>query len=421
MAQLESPTHIVKFKSFVGRASAPAILLSHHRDFLSFVRKKNVSVNPLAQDLHLNRIDLGNNFNAVEGVFSDHAFLDYLYKQSTVEYVESNQVYKTTVVATKQRRAEEEEEEDEGLEEEEDMLINSGTDNQTISSTLKKGKPSNWGLARIHQRQRGDFEKYIFDSIGGEGIEVYVLDTGVYADHLDFGHRVIHSINLIMHEDENDMGGHGTHVAAKIAGTEYGVAKTATIRSVKVLNKLGDGSTSTLLKGIEHVIKSAKPGHSLINLSLSGPHSRLIDDALNEIVLNYNIPVFASAGNAGTDACFFTPSSNPNVFSVGAIDMEDRVPHYSDVGECVSMYAPGSNIVSAYVGGNDSSKSMDGTSMASPHVAGTAANLMAKKNFSTAYELYQAIRDLATKDVIYFDPEKSSSPNNNLLIFNSIE
>ncbi|KAG1242066.1 hypothetical protein G6F68_016376 [Rhizopus microsporus] len=101
--------------------------------------------------------------------------------------------------------------------------------------------------------------------------------------------------------------------------------------------------------------------------------------------------------------------------------MEDRVPHYSDVGECVSMYAPGSNIVSAYVGGNDSSKSMDGTSMASPHVAGTAANLMSKKNFSTAYELYQAIRDLATKDVIYFDPEKSSSPNNNLLIFNSIE
>ncbi|EIE81358.1 hypothetical protein RO3G_06063 [Rhizopus delemar RA 99-880] len=358
-AQSESPTHIVKFKSFVGRASAPAILLSHHRDFLSFVRKKNVSVNPLAQDLHLNRIDLGNNFNAVEGVFSDHAFLDYLYKQSTVEYVESNQVYKTTVVGSKQRRAEEEEEEDEGLEEDEDGLIDSGTDNQTISSTLKKGKPSNWGLARIHQRQRGDFEKYVFDSIGGAGIEVYVLDTGVYADHLDFGHRVIHSINLIMHEDENDMGGHGTHVAAKIAGTEYGVAKTATIRSVKVLNKLGDGSTSTLLKGIEHVIKSAKPGHSLINLSLSGPHSRLIDDALNEIVLNYNIPVFASAGNAGTDACFFTPSSNPNVFSVGAIDMEDRVPHYSDVGEC-------------------------------------------------------AIRDLATKDVIYFDPEKSSSPNNNL-------
>lgn len=146
---------------------APAILLSHHRDFLSFVRKKNVSVNPLAQDLHLNRIDLGNNFNAVEGVFSDHAFLDYLYKQSTVEYVESNQVYKTTVVGSKQRRAEEEEEEDEGLEEDEDGLIDSGTDNQTISSTLKKGKPSNWGLARIHQRQRGDFEKYVFDSIGG--------------------------------------------------------------------------------------------------------------------------------------------------------------------------------------------------------------------------------------------------------------
>ncbi|KAG1045790.1 hypothetical protein G6F46_012622 [Rhizopus delemar] len=413
-AQLEEPTHIVKFKSFIDKAAAPNMLLNHHQEFLMSVRKKKFSLGSvlknettslLAKDLYLNHIDIGNQFSVVSGVFSDHAFLDYLYQQSTIEYVEPNQIYKAAVMPSK--RLTEEDEEEERIQ-------------RADMDSLKTSKPANWGLARINHRQRGNFDGYIFDSVGGMGIDVYVLDTGVYVDHLDFDNRALHSINLIQHEDQSDMGGHGTHVAAKIAGTEYGVSKAANIRSVKILNKLGDGSTSTLLKGIEHVIQVATPGKSLINLSLSGPHSRLIDDAIDTLVLKYNIPVFAAAGNAGTDACFFTPSSNPNVFSVGAIDIQDRVTRYSDVGECVSIYAPGSAIVSAYVGGNDSSKSMDGTSMASPHVAGTAANMMSKKSFSTPHALYDALRSLATKDVLHFDPQKSSSPNNNLLTYNSV-
>ncbi|ORE19577.1 subtilisin-like protein [Rhizopus microsporus] len=351
--------------------------------------------------MSLNHIDIGNDFVAVAGVFSDHAFLDYLYQQSTVEYVEPNQVYRTTV----SRRSDYEEEQ---------------SIQRADITSLKSAKPANWGLARINQRQKASFDEYIYDAVGGQGIDVYVLDTGVYIDHLDFDGRASHAINLIEYEDENDMGGHGTHVAAKVAGTEYGVAKAANIHSVKILNKLGDGTTTTLLKGIEYVIKTATPGKSLINLSLSGPRSRLIDDAINSLVLKYNIPVFASAGNAGTDACFFTPSSNPNVFSVGAIDMNDKVPRFSDIGECVSIYAPGSNIVSAYLGGNDSSKAMDGTSMASPHVAGTAANIMAKRKFTTAQELYDVLRSFATKDVVNFDNGKSSSPNNNLLVYNPV-
>ncbi|KAG1439152.1 hypothetical protein G6F56_012386 [Rhizopus delemar] len=205
-----------------------------------------------------------------------------------------------------------------------------------------------------------------------------------------------------------------------IAGKEYGVSKSATIQSVKVLNKQGSGSTSRLLKGIEHIIKVAKQGKSLVNLSLSGPHSRLLDDALNELVLTFGIPVFAAAGNAGTDACFFTPSSNPNVFTVGATNEQDQVARFSNSGECVAIYAPGSNIASAFVGGSESFKSMDGTSMASPHVAGVAANLMSQRNFSSAHEVYNMIKSMATKDILSFDLQKSSRANNNLLVYNSV-
>lgn len=212
----------------------------------------------------------------------------------------------------------------------------------------------------------------------------------------------------------------GTHVSGKIAGTEYGVAKRANIKSVKILNKVGDGSTSGLLKGIEHVIQTAVPGKSVVNLSLSGPKSRLLDEALNSLVLQHNVPVFVSAGNSGTDACFFSPSSNENVFAVGSININDAVPKYSNVGECVNIYAPGSSIVSTYIGSSDSSKSMDGTSMASPHVAGIAANLMSRNNYATAHEVYEAIRMIATVGSIQFDDTKTSSPSTNLLAFNEI-
>ncbi|KAI8095353.1 peptidase S8/S53 domain-containing protein [Thamnidium elegans] len=347
--------------------------------------------------MSLDHINLGPDFSAVAGTFSDHAFLEYLGQQVTIDYVEKNSVFKSTTIRP---RSEE--------------VYNKESVNRVRS------RAPNWGLARINLHQRGDLEEYEFDTMGGSGIDVFVLDTGVYAEHLDFDGRATHSANMIKNEDNRDMGGHGTHVSGKIVGTEYGVAKRANIRSVKILNKVGDGSTSSLLKGIEHVIKYAVPGKSIVNLSLSGPKSRLLDEALNSLVLQHNVPVFVSAGNAGTDACFFSPSSNENVFAVGAININDAVPQYSNVGECVNIYAPGSNIVSSYIGGSDSSKSMDGTSMASPHVAGIAANLMSKNEYATAHQVYEAIRMLATKDAVQFDSSKSSSPNINLLAFNEI-
>ncbi|KAG2202308.1 hypothetical protein INT47_010756 [Mucor saturninus] len=381
------------------------MLLAHHRDYLSSVRKGSqlndwFSAAAVEKEMSLDHIDIGPDFVAVAGVFSDHAFLEYLHGQASVDYVEENQIFKSTLVRPQ-------------LEEE-------NVYQKESIGTLRSSRPANWGLARINRRERGILDEYAFDTMAGVGVDVFVLDTGVYADHLDFDGRASHSANMVANEDNMDMGGHGTHVSGKIAGTEYGVAKGANIRSVKILNKVGDGSTSGLLKGIVHVIQTATPGKSLVNLSLSGPKSRLLDDAIDSLVLKYNVPVFAAAGNAGTDACFYSPSSNENVFAVGAIDINDVVPGYSNVGSCVDIYAPGSNIVSTYIGGIDSSKSMDGTSMASPHVAGIAANLMSKNYYSSAQELYDDIRSIATKDSVHFVSSKSSSPNNNVLAYNQV-
>lgn len=172
-------------------------------------------------------------------------------------------------------------------------------------------------------------------------------------------------------------------MAGKVAGKVYGVAKAANIQSVKILNKTGDGKLSTMLKGktippmhgfselimlyndagLSHVVQAATPGKAVVNLSLSGPPSRVMNAAIRSLVQEHNIPVFVSAGNAGADACNFSPSSSPDVFVIGATDINDRVASYSNTGPCVSMYAPGTDIVSTWIGGGDHGnvKSLDGT------------------------------------------------------------
>ncbi|KAI8890048.1 subtilisin-like protein [Backusella circina FSU 941] len=338
----------------------------------------------------LETLDLSSNFSAVAGVFKDEAFLEFLSQNANIDYVEPNQIFKVDAV---------------------------------LPNAVIRKQASNWGLSRIHQHEKTSASDagYPVDLNAGAGIDVYVLDTGVFADHVDFGGRAKVSANLIRGEEDVDVGGHGTHVSAKIIGLEYGVAKSAQVHAVKILNKSGEGSTSTLLKGLEHVLKNAKPGKAIVNLSLSGPKSKMVNEVLNQLVLGKNVPVFASAGNSGVDACRFSPSSNPNVFSVGAADSEDNVPGYSDVGNCVSIYAPGSNIMSAYVGSKDASRAMDGTSMASPHVAGIAANLMSKRTYGSAKELYDAIRAAGTKNVLTFSQHRNFSENINLLAFNPVE
>ena len=103
----------------------------------------------------------------------------------------------------------------------------------------------------------------------------------------------------------------------------------------------------------------AKEGKSIINLSLSGPRSQLIDDALSSVAQTHNIPIFVAAGNTGDDACQYTPSANPSVFAVGATDNTDTIPAFSSFGRCVRLYAPGVGITSSWL--DNETHILDGT------------------------------------------------------------
>ena len=153
----------------------------------------------------------------------------------------------------------------------------------------------------------------------------------------------------------------------------------------------------------------AQPGKSIIDLSLSGPRSKTIDNALTALAVDHNVPVIASAGNSGDNVCRYSPSANPNVFVVGASNRDNEVTSFSSYGPCVKLYAPGTNITSAWLGVD--SMAMDRTSMANPHVTGIAAQLMSRSPFGSAQQLYDALRNIATKDVLAFPARDTGSVN----------
>ncbi|KAI9319102.1 peptidase S8/S53 domain-containing protein [Dichotomocladium elegans] len=404
-----SATHVIKFKDNYSKGMAPAYLVSRHREYMratlrdqmqaTYVSRRSNSsadnqgddadfayaASAMEQQISLDSISIDENFVGVLGDFSKHPeFLELLHQDKVaIEYIEPNYAYRSTLQIP---------------------YLKERTNIQTAPSP-------DWGLARITQHDRIDLNSYHYNETAGAGIDVFIMDSGVHVDHNDFEGRAVASANFVEHEDAKDLGGHGTHVAGKVAGKRYGVAKGASIHSVKILNKTGDGTLSNLIKGIAHVVSVAKPGKAIINLSLSGPESRFINEAISKLVNTYNIPVFVSAGNSAMDACFYSPSSNPDAFVVGATDIYDHVAPYSNTGSCVNIYAPGSNISSSWIGGSDEVKSLDGTSMANPHVAGIAAVLMSRQTFATARDVYNAISALATRNVVDFGYIDESNAN----------
>lgn len=232
-----------------------------------------------------------------------------------------------------------------------------------------------WGLSRTSQVDRLGSSpfSYKYSSLAGEGVRVYVVDTGIKIDHVDFGGRAIWGINTV-NTVNTDLNGHGTHVSGTVGGDKYGIAKKATIIAVKVLDEGGSGTTDTVLAGIDWVIKDMEnqKGRGVINMSLGGGYSAILNNAVDEAA-HSGIPVAVAAGNSGDDACSESPSSAKGVFSVGASDINDDFAYFSNYGKCVNIIAPGVNIKSAWMSSKTDEAIISGTSMASPHVAGAMA------------------------------------------------
>jgi len=231
-----------------------------------------------------------------------------------------------------------------------------------------------WGLDRIDASTELLNNSYKYVSTGSGSI-IYVIDTGVYSGHSDLSGRVVAGYTAVADGNgTEDCNGHGTHVAGTAAGTKYGVAKTARVVAVRVLDCAGSGYTSSVVAGINWAVASHPGGPGVINLSLGGGANSALDDAVAKATAA-GLVVVAAAGNSGADACNFSPARATSALTIGATEKTDAQASYSNFGACVDMYAPGSGITSAWIAGSTATRTISGTSMAAPHVAGLAARL----------------------------------------------
>lgn len=278
---------------------------------------------------------------------------------------------------------------------------------QVFKSNATTQTNATWGLDRSDQRNLPLNSTYNADG-NAQGVPVYVVDTGVLASHQDFAGRVKAGYTAV--SDGNgttDCNGHGTHVAGTIAGTKYGIAKSASIIPVRVLDCNGSGTTSTVIAGLDWVA-SQNPRNAVVNLSLGGGTSTALDDAINRVV-NKDIVVVVAAGNNNADACNYSPSRVPAAITVGATTNQDQRANYSNYGKCLDVFAPGSNITSDWYSSNTATATASGTSMASPHVAGLAAILRAIYTGENVSQITNRILNKATTNKV--TDSQTGSPN----------
>ncbi|MGW5051363.1 S8 family peptidase [Actinokineospora sp. NPDC004072] len=233
-----------------------------------------------------------------------------------------------------------------------------------------------WGLDRIDQQSLPLDRSYTYPGSAGQGVNVYVIDTGILTTHNEFGGRAKHAYDAIDGDtNATDCNGHGTHVAGTIAGSTYGVAKKATVHAVRVLKCDGWSQGNSVAAGMDWVARNAVLP-AVVNMSLGGGASSTNDDAARRL-LSRGITTVVAAGNEGQDACNVSPARVADALTVAASNSSDSRSIFangsSNFGTCVDLFAPGSSITSAWYTGNSATNSISGTSMATPHVAGAAA------------------------------------------------
>lgn len=315
-------------------------------------------------------------------------------------------------------------------------LLSFGKDSDPLDEILEFHiqKDAPWGISRIS----GHDSDYEYVDRPGEGVSVYVLDTGIDVRHSEFEGRARWGYNAVADSPDEDSHGHGTHCAGTIAGKTYGIAKNAQLVAVKVLNEKGAGLISSLIDGIEFVIKDhdrrveefydekarqiiyepsdegeawpqsygasgfwrgimgrsskqQKKPQTVVNMSVNGMKNGALNFAVYYATKLVGIHFATAAGNEHLSACNFSPSSAISSVTVGAHDKNGRMASFSNIGKCVDIYAPGVDVISAWP--NNQTKVASGTSMSTPHVAGIMAVYLGLADLNTT-----ELKERLTKD-----------------------
>ena len=270
-----------------------------------------------------------------------------------------------------------------------------------VQNILSNTNTYQWGIDRIDQEELPLNNNFNY-TYQGTNVDVYILDTGLKKDHIEFQNRISKGYNFVNNNNNtDDIHGHGTHVASTVIGKNVGVSKNATVIPVKVLSDSGSGSTSGIMKAINWVVQESKDKNkcSIISMSLGGSKSSIFNNVINAAV-DEGVIVVASAGNNNGNSCYKSPASAEKAITVGSTDINDKRSSFSNYGQCVDIYAPGSSILGAYNFGTKFYVKKSGTSMSCPHVAGVMAMLVEKYGCLDIPFLIKELKGISVNDKI---------------------
>ncbi|PYH99078.1 subtilisin-like protein [Aspergillus ellipticus CBS 707.79] len=364
--------YIVAFKPGVDEAT-----IESHTEWTTLLHKRSLeSRNITDTDLPvgIERTYKINKFAGYAGSF-DEATIEEIRKNRDVAYVEEDQVWYLDELVTETRAP--------------------------------------WGLGSISHKGAASTD-YVYDDSAGEGSYAYVVDTGIYSAHQEFEGRAVLAYNAAGGQHVDGVG-HGTHVAGTIGGKTYGVSKKATLLSVKVF--VGESSsTSVILDGFNwaanDIVSKNRTSKSAINMSLGGGYSRTFNNAV-ENAFDMGVLSVVAAGNENADASHTSPASAPDAVTVAAMNRSNARANFSNYGPVVDIFAPGENVLSAWIGSTSATNTISGTSMSTPHITGLVIYLMTLEELSTPGAATARLKALATRNVV---TNASGSPN--LLAYN---
>jgi subtilisin family serine protease len=269
-----------------------------------------------------------------------------------------------------------------------------------------------WGIDRVDQRNLPLNKTYTYNTTASN-VTAYIIDTGIRTSHSEFGGRASVGTDTVGGgQNGQDCNGHGTHVAGTVGGKTYGVAKGVKLVAVRVLDCNGSGTTAGVVAGIDWVTAHAvKP--AVANMSLGGGVDATLDNAVKKSIAS-GVSYSVAAGNGNflglpANACNYSPARVPEAITVGATNSSDRRASFSNYGTCLDVFAPGVDITSAWKDSDSATKTISGTSMATPHTVGVAALYLATHTTATPAQVRDAVVNGATSGKVQ-DP-RTGSPN----------